>query len=57
MPTKPLPEPPEPQIEAELVPELPVKEGVEAPDSPLPSLLPNPYSGFLVPQMSFQVQC
>ena len=57
MPTKPLPEPPEPQIEAELVPELPVKEGVEAPDSPLPSLLPNPYSGFLVSQMSFQIQC
>ena len=64
MPTKPLPEPsePEPQPEAELAPEPTVKEGVDGLepgetvlDSPLPSPLLTPYSGFLVPQMSFRV--
>ena len=75
MPTKPLPEPLNPQPEAELAPEPPVKEGVDGlgpgetapdmsgavfltgPDSTLPTPLLTPYSGFLVSQMSFQVQC
>ena len=59
MPTKPLTEP---QPEAELAPEPTLKEGVDGlepgetvPDSPLPSPLLTPYSGFLVPQMSFRV--
>jgi hypothetical protein len=64
MPTRPLPEPPRPQPEAEPAPEPPVTEGAyglgpgqTASDSPLAPPPLASYSGFLVPQISFQVQC